>query len=223
MKAKYLGTVRGRIHEPQMRGKRLKYWLRSYGDREPADFDQSLRNILNEVDYKIIATVIKKDEYKNMFAKSPVDIFLPLSQYHIALDFILERFVHYLHYSANDAKGIVIAERIGPKETAQLIHEYSRLKIEGTQYVSDSWFRYQLEESVMFGDKQDLMPGLEMTDAVARPTAEKVISPDTAPARWESIRRNFYDGGQNRPESFGLKVFPTPIDREFFEKASGYS
>ena len=125
--------------------------------------------------------------------------------------------MHYLHYEAEDAEGLVIAERIGPKETSQLMHEYNRLKIEGTQYISPSWFRYQLAENVMFGDKEDFIPGLEITDVIARPIAEKVLNPNTDPTRWNPIRGKFYSGGQDRPESFGLKVFPTSVEKGLFK------
>ena len=125
--------------------------------------------------------------------------------------------MHYLHYEAEDAEGLVIAERIGPKETSQLMHEYNRLKIEGTQYISPSWFRYQLAENVMFGDKEDFIPGLEITDVIARPIAEKVLAPSADPTRWNPIREKFYDGGQDGPESYGLKAFPTPVSKELFK------
>ena len=216
-KAKYLGSIDQRIHEPSFRGKRLKYWLNSYGGHDPADFIKTLDSILREADYRVITTVIKKEEYRQFLSESPTQVFLPTSQYHIALDFILERFVHYLHYEAEDAEGLVIAERIGPKETSQLMHEYNRLKIEGTQYISPSWFRYQLAENVMFGDKEDFIPGLEITDVIARPIAEKVLAPSADPTRWNPIREKFYDGGQDRPESYGLKAFPTPVSKELFK------
>ena len=214
-KAGYLGRMNRRIHEPQIRGRRLRHWLAKYGS-DPEAFESTLDDILVETRYRLIAAVIRKDEFQQEFGNSPVDSFLPLSQYNIALDFILERFVHYLHYEADDAVGIVIAERIGPKETAQLRSEYVRLQLEGTQYASPSWFRYQLNESLMFGDKDDLIPGLEMTDIIARPIAEKVLGRSSTPARWEPIKRKFYDGGQGRPESYGLKVFPTSVDSTFF-------
>ena len=124
---------------------------------------------------------------------------------------------HAVHPCPSVDSGLVIAERIGPKEATQLMNEYSRLQLEGTQYISDSWFRYQLAESIIFGEKQDLMPGLEMTDVIARPIAEKVIDPSHTPVRWEPIRKKFYDGGQGRPESYGLKVFPTPVGNDFFQ------
>ena len=212
-----MGSVDKRIHEPNIRRKRLKYWLNAHGSSDLDGFKNELNNILAKTNYSLITVVIRKDEYQEEFEQKQVDMFLPISPYHIALDFVLERFVHYLHYKANDAEGLVIAERIGPKEAAQLMNEYSRLQLEGTQYISDSWFRYQLAESIIFGEKQDLMPGLEMTDVIARPIAEKVIDPSHTPVRWEPIRKKFYDGGQGRPESYGLKVFPTPVGNDFFQ------
>ncbi|MDA0769673.1 MAG: DUF3800 domain-containing protein [Chloroflexi bacterium] len=151
LEAKYFGSADERKHEPSIRGKSLKHWIaRHNGD--PVAFESTLNEVLEQTDYTLISTVILKEDHKIMFGGSPIDMFLPISQYHVALDFILERFVHYLHYQAADAMGVVIAERIGPKETAQLRHEYTRLQLEGTQFVSDSWFRYQLDENVWFGE-----------------------------------------------------------------------
>ncbi len=215
-KAEFLKSRAHRIHEPEIRGRRLKHRLARYGT-DAGRFSLALDELLQTGDYTLISAVIRKDEYHAEFANSHVDAFLPLSQYNIALDFILERFVHYLYYRANDARGLVIAERIGTKEAAQLRGEYTRLQLEGTQYVSPSWFRYQLDEAVVFGDKDDLIPGLEMTDVAARPIAEKVLNPEGTPKRWEPIKTKFYDGGQGRPESYGLKVFPSPIENSLFQ------
>ena len=60
-KAKYLGAIDKRIHEPSFRGKRLKYWLKSHGEHKPEDFVETLDSILREADYRVIATVIKKE------------------------------------------------------------------------------------------------------------------------------------------------------------------
>ena len=217
-KAKFLGSTEVRVHEPSLRRRRLKYWLaRHNGYRNtPDEFEEYLDDILSSGDYALISAVIRKDEYQQMFKDIPVDVFLPPSQYHIALDFILERFVHFLHYEAGDAIGMVIAERIGHKEAMQLKHEYSRLQLEGTQYIAPSWFRYQLDENIYFGEKNDLIAGLEITDVAARPIAEKVLDPLSDPVRWDSIKSKFYDGGQNRPQSYGLKVFPTPVEVSIF-------
>ena len=209
-------SVDRRLHEPSIRGRRLGHFLNRFGT-DPEAFSVTLENVLSETQYKIIASVIRKDEYKALFGRGRIDHFLPRAQYHIALDFILERFVHFLYHEANDARGVVIAERIGPKEGAELIKEYTRLQLEGTQYISPSWFRYQLNETLYFGDKDDLFAGLEMTDIIARPIAEKVLKPSETPVRWEAIKGKFYDGGQGRPESYGLKVFPTSVDKTLFE------
>ena len=84
-KAKYLGAIDKRIHEPSFRGTRLKYWLKSHGDHDPEDFTKTLDSILSEADYRVIATAIRKEEYREYLAESPTQVFLPTSQYHIAL------------------------------------------------------------------------------------------------------------------------------------------
>ena len=53
----------------------------------------------------------------------------------------------------------------------------------------------------MFADKDDLIPGLEMTDIVARPIAEKTWKPETNPVRWDPIKNKFYGGFDIRPRN----------------------
>ena len=106
-----MGSVDKRIHEPNIRRKRLKYWLNAHGSSDLDGFKNELSNILAKTNYSLITVVIRKDEYQEEFEQKQVDMFLPISQYHIALDFVLERFVHYLHYKANDAEGLARIHR----------------------------------------------------------------------------------------------------------------
>ncbi len=126
----------------------------------------------------------------------------------MCLDFVVERYVHFLYYIGGDAHGIVLAESRGPLEDAKVQQEYVRLMIEGTQYHSASWFRYQLAPFIKFLPKQSNHTGLQIADLAARPCADKVLAPQSQPPRWVVFRKKLYDGGEGRPESYGLKAFP---------------
>ena len=113
---------------------------------------------------------------------------------------------------------MVYAESRGPLEDVQVQQEYIRLQIEGTQFQSASWFRYQLQRFIEFVPKRRNHTGLQIADLAARPCADKVLAPGSEPERWGVLRPKIYDGGVGRPESYGLKSFPTACALEIFRK-----
>jgi hypothetical protein len=206
-KSSWLGSPGIVVHEPEVR-RRTAHFYRPDPNDEQALLE-SLEGQLGQLEYGLISAVINKNELHAAYGDEAVDDFLPVSQYLMALDFVIERFVHFLYYSADDARGIVLAESRGTLEDALVQHEYVRLMIEGTQYHSASWFRYQLAPFVEFLPKARNHTGLQLADLSARPCAEKVLAPNSRPERWDVFRSKLYDGGIGRPESYGLKAFPT--------------
>jgi hypothetical protein len=208
------------VHEPDVR-KRLDAFYRGHPDDE-ATLYAALQSELDDIEFGLIAAVINKTEFHAEYGTSAVDDFLPISPYLMCLDFVIERFVHFLYHVGGDARGIVIAESRGILEDVLVQQEYVRLMVEGTQYQSASWFRYQLAPFVESLPKTRNHTGLQLADLAARPCAEKVLAPKSDPERWNVFRRKLYDGGVGRPESFGLKAFPTSAaDLIFALKADG--
>jgi hypothetical protein len=126
----------------------------------------------------------------------------------MAIDFVMERFVHYLRVAGDSGRGSVIAESRETKEDIFVNHEYVRLQKEGTQFVSESDFRWYLSPYMSFLRKSANSTGLQIADIAARPLAEKILDPSSSPKRWDVISGKLYDGLQGRPESYGLKIFP---------------
>jgi hypothetical protein len=104
----------------------------------------------------------------------------------------------------------VFAESRGDREDAEVHAEFIRLLLEGTQWQTDGWFRYQLRPYLEFLPKARNITGLQIADLGARPIAEKILQPTSTPERWSLFRSRFYDGVEGRPSSFGLKVYPAP-------------
>lgn len=213
-KATWLRDPRYVVHEPELRGREGRYH-RADPD-EQRQLLEALDVLLHKLEFHVIAAVIHKPEFVATFGEDPVDAFLPRSQYLICLDFVVERFVHFLYYHGADARGLVVAESRGPLEDSQVQQEYIRLQLEGTQFQSASWFRYQLARFIEFIPKRLNYSGLQLADLAARPCAEKVLRPTSDPERWSVFREKLYDGGSGRPESYGLKSFPTAVARSIF-------
>ncbi|MEK9137306.1 MAG: DUF3800 domain-containing protein [Bacteroidota bacterium] len=212
------GLVRGKsavTHEPGLRPDKLRYRLRHIPNGV-ALFEKELSEFIEQVPFDVVAAVVLKREHFQQYGNNPIDAFLPSSIYSVCLDFIMERSVHFLSHKGNGAYGRIVAESREKREDAILQYEFVRLQLEGTQYISGSWFRQQLSPTIEFRVKADNVAGLQLVDVLARPIAEKALSPGMPSVRWQAIKIKFYDGCQDRPESYGLKVFPVPVDRDFF-------
>lgn len=222
-KTKHLGSPTVVSHEPDLRSNSRKF--RRSDPLEKKELKESLDQVLMDLDYHTIAAVVDLREFKRLHPESEVDEFLPRSCYLIAIDFIMERFVHFLQYAGNDARGLVIAESRGLKEDAIVHAEYINLHIRGTQFMSESDFRHQLRPYIEFYRKKRNSSGLQIADLAARPLAEIARDPASTPERWDVFRSKLYDGMKAAPHSYGLKVFPlTEVNDPFPElprKAKG--
>ncbi|CAN5828282.1 hypothetical protein BH24CHL3_BH24CHL3_03640 [soil metagenome] len=175
-----------------------------------------LGRILGELNYTCIASVVDMKEFVTQHPEGKVDDFLPSACYLMCVDFVLERFVHFLQHKGHDAKGLVVAESRGALEAAKIHAEFIRLHIEGTQYISGSVFRHQLRPYVEFCRKTRNNSGLQIADLAARPFAEKILRPLETPQRWETFKEKLYDGLKDAPHKYGLKVFPLTSENDPF-------
>jgi hypothetical protein len=178
---------------------------------------------LESLPFPCIAAAIDKVRFREMYADGRVDDFLPTSAYLMCVDFIMERFTHFLCHVGGGAQGTVRAESRGLREDALVHHEYIRLHLEGTQFCSESQFRGYLRPAIQFERKDANTSGLQIADLMARPIADKVLDPTGSPERWEVVAAKFYDGTHDRRSSYGLKIFPASggdLFGEFLEIAN---
>ena len=207
------------VHEPDVR-KRSDSFHHDDPVKEQAIQD-TLAAQLAELEFHCIAAVIDKKRFAEIYGSGRVDDFLPHSGYLMCIDFIFERFVHFLHIVGENTYGLVTAESRGLREDAEVHSEFLRLQLEGTQWQSEHQFRGNVRPFIEFYRKARNHSGLQIADLVARPAVEKVRSPSETPDRWQVISGKFYDGGKGRKSSYGLKIFPTPESEELFGEGSG--
>lgn len=208
-KATWLGSQQVRVHEPDVR--KRSHWFHHTDPIHEQAIHDALADELARMPFTCIAGAIDKDAFNAAHATGKVDDFLPTSAYLMCLDFVVERAVHFLYHAGGDARGLVVAESRGLREDAEVHAEFIRLQLEGTQWQNESWFRYQLRPYIEFLRKDINHSGLQIADLVARPIAEKMLQPTTSPIHWGIVKDRLYDGGQGRPLSYGLKVYPTPV------------
>ena len=213
-KAKWLGSAHELVHEPDVRKRRRTFYHESPAQTQA--IQDALAAQLAELDFWCIAAVIDKREFSKRFGTGQVDDFLPRSGYLMCLDFVLERFVQFLHVVGDDANGLVVAESRGLREDAEVHAEFFRLQLEGTQWQPEQCFRGPLKPSIDFKRKDRNDSGLQIADLAARPIAEKARDPSSTPDRWQVISGKIYDGGKGRRSSYGMKIFPTPESEEIF-------
>jgi len=222
-KTRHLGGPEVVAHEPDARHFNRQFRRDTANQR--AELERSLAERLQELDFTCIAAVIDMKAFHADHPTGAVDEFLPTACYLMCIDFIMERFVHFLHYKGDDARGLVVAESRGALEDAKVHAEFIRLHIEGTQFLSAYQFRHQLRPHIEFLRKTRNNSGLQVADLSARPFAEKVIDPTADVARWPAFKQKLYDGMKAAPHSYGLKVFPLKESNdpfhEFREQAKG--
>lgn len=213
-KARDLPSATFVVHEPDIR-KKLGPWRGSGA----AGILEALRQTLENLDFTVVASVLRRKAYVAQWGQGAPDGSLPGHPYLMSLDFLFERIVMALAASFNGGRGRVIAESRGPKEDALLQYEFARLHLEGTSYISDAWFRQQLHPGIHFeGKGGTYATGLQLADLSARPVAEKVAYPASQPDRWAEIRRKLCPGSETKNSILGLKILPwDPIFTDLWE------
>jgi hypothetical protein len=151
-KDRVLGSETKRVHEPDVRKGRGPFYFG--GDRvKQRQAVESLDDILMGLKFDAIVCVVNRPEYLKLHGKEALDESLPTHIYLMALHFLAERFAIALDKLFAGGRAQVVAESRGPYEDALLQYEFARLQLDGTSYVSASFFRQQLCPGIEFQDK----------------------------------------------------------------------
>ncbi len=203
-KTRAFGTDSVIVHEPDVR---RGDW--PFGGDQRNEVLAGLSAVISELEFSAVVNVVRRDAYMSSYGAAALDESLPAHLYLMSLDFVLERLALTLDTEFNGGKAHLIAESRGPKEDALLQHEFARLLLQGTSYISPSWFRQQLNPGITFESKgARFSSGLQVADLLARPCAEKVVKPDSEPERWPEFRSKLCQGRETKNSILGLKIVP---------------
>jgi hypothetical protein len=203
----YLGSSTKKVHEPDIRDGAKSFWCHGKAKKREKAV-AALDLIIPKLDFTGFACVVNMERYKELVGAKPLDESLPTHLYLMAVNFLAERLALALDTHFNGAKGRLVLEARGPKEDATIQYEFARLFLDGTSYVSATFFRDQFFPGLEFRRKDSNSTGLQLADLLARPCGEKILNPCSTPGRWHVFRDRLCPGLETAHSILGLKVVP---------------
>lgn len=160
-------------------------------------FYEELNNIIAESEYKIISSVIRKDEYIEKYGRLG-------NVYSISISFLIERTIFYLDSKNKPIELEIIVEKRGKNEDEELLRHYNEVYSIGTGYVKPERIK-SYNTKFKFMSKKQNINGLQLSDLVAYPIARHIIEPNRINLAFNIIQTKFYEEGGRR---YGLKQYP---------------
>lgn len=191
-KFKHFGHDMIILHENEIR--RDKGDFKTLKSKElKQNFLDELTAIIDEEDFTIIATVIKKQDLYS-HNNSPYDI---------ALKYCMERAYKFLKENNQEDKIThIVVEQRGRKEDEELELEFRRI-CDGNNYQN-----IQLPFEIIMANKMSNSAGLQLADLVARPIGLSVFKPSQENRAYSIIKTKFHKKSNGDFNGVGLKVFP---------------
>ncbi|MBR3386253.1 DUF3800 domain-containing protein [Candidatus Saccharibacteria bacterium] len=199
IKIKYFGSKNVIFHSRDIR-KCDGVFAKLFDLRTKESFYRALDDVMENTDYKIISSVIKKQEHIDRYGKLADD------PYEIGLTFVLEKTLFELD-ELNGFANVMIESR-GKNEDSNLAAKYNELMTRGSHQVISSRFMSRLSSRAEYRRKLDNDNGLQMADLCAYPTARHVLHPDQPYPAYDKISNKFRLSNHNRVEGYGIKIFP---------------
>jgi hypothetical protein len=161
-------------------------------------FLQGITKIMQETDYRLIATVIRKQRHLQRYgprAESP---------YSLSLKLAMERLLPMLE-KAGQKELVVVAEARGKREDDALRLTFLLIATGGTEYLPADRFR-NIKFRIEFKPKAMNVIGTQMADLAGYPIARHEIDPKKPNPAFDAIRPKF--SGAAWGGVWGLKKFP---------------
>ena len=171
-------------------------------DIERIDFLNDISNVMSKSDYKIVASVIKKDKLKNKYKK-------PFSPYDLAFVFILEKIFRYACNRGYDYI-LNIAEARGKEEGEDLHKTFKQFKEKDKTGIIRGLKRRYIDKDMLdkihlrleFRRKKFNIIGNQIADLVVTPITRTILNGKDHPS-FKYFEDKFLYG-----KDVSLKVFP---------------
>lgn len=160
-------------------------------------FCEQINKIMDESQYSIIASVIRKQDHKDKYgiaADNPYDL---------AMMFCLERLLPFLE-ERGQSRVQIIAESRGKKEDNDLMLSFLKVVAHGTYYNSAERFK-KIDFRLNFVPKIMNVVGTQLADLTAYPIARYVHNPRKPNIPYDIVKNKIYRGNGLIT---GLKIFP---------------
>ena len=197
-KHRFWGSTDIVLHSRDIRRQKGCCWFLKDRDKRE-EFYKALNELIRQLSFSIIVVgILKHDHLANYGgqAKHP---------YHLALEFIMERFAMSIRRDNIGNVGHIIAESRGRVEDVLLKQEFFRLKNQGSDYQD-----FNAITTLWTEDKRKNIAGLQIADLIAYPVARKILNPASPQPSFDVLRTKIYHkpGQENRFLGYGLKIFP---------------
>jgi hypothetical protein len=153
-----------------------------------------ISNLISAMPFTLFLTCVRKQAHADKYGP------YAYSPYNIALEFTMERVLHFLQNSGETELPIV-AEARGKKEDADLERVFFRILSQGTRYHLADQFK-RLTCPLVFRSKKDNIAGVQVADLCAYPCARHVLG--RSDRAYEIVKKHLYNQGGVS----GWKVFP---------------
>ncbi len=127
-------------------------------------FYQALNGLMHDLDYKVVACAIRKDEHIKKYTVSALD------PYFLSLEILVERFA----FELGKGQGLIVAESRGPTLDNQLEIAWLNLKIQGTRFLRAAKLVKRIS-GLTLRDKTSGIAGLELADLVVSPIGRFIL------------------------------------------------
>lgn len=170
--------------------------LKDTGFRQ--EFYGRLNALMRELEYRVVACVIRKDEHLARYGMAALDPYL------MSLDILVERFC--MDVGDVEDGGVIVAERRGPTLDHELELAWLNLKIQGTRFMQAKQVERRIQ-SLNLKTKAANSAGLQLADLVVTPIGRKVLGKPVK-EDYEIVESRFRRSPRGRIEGYGLVVLP---------------
>lgn len=166
------------------------------GNKEMCDnFWASLRNGLQNVNFKIISAYTDVKEYSKEYPK------FSHNAYELLFSTIINNYIHFL--SKNNSRGSIVFESREETQNRKIQKYYFNILQNGTNiYIPDAIEKYITTTS--FTVKEENSIGLQIADIVAYNCLRHINKRKIKNGMWDILDSKIYDGNKKDINSYGL-------------------
>lgn len=200
LKQRIFGNSTIILHENQISQKKDDGYTILKNESLNKDFWDGMKYLFDNFKFNTVCVGVDCSKFCKVYKKKS-DI--TNSEYYIALQIILENYVHFLE--SNNSKGSVYIESRGLESDIQLQEQYDLIKKQGTLFIQKEIFQNRLK-TISFPMKIDNNIGIQIADFIPNPIARNYD--DIAQKQFslfDSICKKAYDGNNSLSERFGIK------------------
>lgn len=161
-------------------------------------FYTQLNCLIEELDFQVVACVIKKKEHMAKYDFAAID------PYMLGLNVLMERF--YMEIKTHEKKGLVLAEKRDRTLDHELELSWLELKIKGTRFLKGAEIEERIS-NLLLKDKKENLNGLQLADLVVSPIGRHVMGKPTK-KDFEIIEKKFRKDKNGKVGGHRLVVLP---------------